>query len=75
MKSVELEKSTNTHKVTAKEIIVVQENNSVVVLDISGDGIVTHGEHGEIKTESQHVIKYVQKEINPITKKIEDAND
>ena len=44
-------------------------------LQIQGDGIVTHGEHGTIKTESPNVIKYVQQELNPVTRKLQNAYD
>jgi len=36
---------------------------------------VTHGEHGTIRTESRTVIKYVQQEVNPVTKKLQNAYD
>ena len=70
-----LEKTTNTHQVEASKIEVVQEMGSTQVLNIHGKGIVTHGEHGVLATEKPNVIKYVQKEVNPITKAIEDAVD
>ena len=37
--------------------------------------IIMHGEHGIIKTESKHIIKYVQQEFNPITRIVEAAYD
>lgn len=70
-----LEKTTNTHKLRATNIKVLKEIGSTQVLEIEGDGEVTHGEHGVQVTESKHVIKYVQREVNPITKKIEEAFD
>jgi hypothetical protein len=34
-----------------------------------------HGEHGTIAIESPNVIKYVQQELNPVTKKLQNAWD
>lgn len=75
MKKLALEPTTNTHKLTANHIEVIYEEGSMIVMRVSGDGIVTHGEHGTIVTEEKFVIKYVQKEMNPLTKEIEDAYD
>jgi len=36
---------------------------------------VTHGEHGTLVTESENIIKYVQQELNPLTKKMQNAFD
>ena len=57
---VVLEPSTNTHAVSANSIEVVNLDNSTLKLKINGDGIVTHGEHGTLVTESPNVIKYNQ---------------
>lgn len=75
MTKIILEPTTNTHQVEAPAIRKVDEKGSTVTMEIQGKGIVTHGEHGTIIPESQHVIKYVQKEFNPVTKVVEDAND
>lgn len=73
---VVLEQSTNTHKLKADNVIVTKlDNEDTLQLKINGKGIVTHGEHGTIVTESENVIKYVQNEVNPITKKIQKAFD
>ena len=71
-----LEKTTNTHVLEADKIKVVANiDPTTQVLEIEGEGMVTHGEHGVLKTESQHVIKYVQQEFNPITRIVEAAYD
>jgi len=70
-----LEPSTNTHRIEAESIITKDLGNSIIKLDIEGNGIVTHGEHGTIKTESRNVIKYIQQEFNPVTKKLQNAYD
>ncbi len=72
---VVLEPSTNTHAVSANSIEVVNLDNSTLKLKINGDGIVTHGEHGTLVTESANVIKYNQQEFNPITRKLQNAYD
>ncbi|EDP98286.1 hypothetical protein U8527_19980 [Kordia algicida OT-1] len=70
-----LEKTTNTHILEAENIKVRYSVGSTQVLQIEGEGIVSHGEHGIIKTESKYVIKYVQQEFNPVTRIIENAFD
>jgi hypothetical protein len=72
---VVLEESTNTHKIEANSITKTDLGNGILKLDIKGDGVVTHGEHGTLKTESSVVLKYVQQELNPITKKLQNAFD
>jgi len=72
---VVLEPSTNTHSVSASSIEVTNLENSTLKLKINGDGIVTHGEHGTLVTESPNVIKYNQQEFNPITRKLQNAYD
>jgi hypothetical protein len=75
MKKEVLEPSTNTHTIEAVEIVKKDLGNGILKLKITGDGVVTHGEHGTLKTESPNVFKYVQQEVNPITKKLQNAFD
>lgn len=76
MKNFEiLEASTNTHKISANKITKKEIGDGMLKLNIIGDGIVTHGEHGTLKTESNTVFKYTQQEVNPITKKMQNAFD
>ena len=76
MKKTEvLEPSTNTHAITANDITVKTITPSILKLKIMGDGVITHGEHGTLKTESADVVKYVQQEANPIMKKMQNAFD
>ena len=70
-----LEPSTNTHTLEAESIKTKDIGNGILKLKVKGDGIVTHGEHGTLKTESENVIKYVQQEVNPITRKMQNAFD
>jgi hypothetical protein len=70
-----LEKSTNTHAIEADSIVVNEVENGILKLDINGKGIVTHGEHGTLVTESNTVYKYVQQELNPVTQKLQNAYD
>ena len=72
---VVLEPSTNTHQVEANSIEKTVIDESILKLKIKGNGIVTHGEHGTLVTESENVIKYVQQEFNPITRKLQSAFD
>lgn len=70
-----LEPSTNTHVLEAKKIEMKKLGNGIIQLKITGNGIVTHGEHGTIKTEAENVIKYIQQEINPISGIMQNAFD
>lgn len=73
--TIVLEPSTNTHTLTANKVEVKELGNSILKLKIQGDGVITHGEHGVLKTESSTVIKYVQQEYNPVTKAMQNAFD
>lgn len=70
-----LEPSTNTHVLKADKIEMKKLGNGIIKLKITGNGIVTHGEHGTIKTEAENVIKYIQQEVNPISGIIQNAFD
>jgi hypothetical protein len=72
-----LEPSTNTHKLHSNNEIVVEkiEDGTILKLQVNGKGIVKHGEHGVLATESKHIIKYVQQELNPITNMLQNAFD
>ncbi len=75
MEKLVLEPSTNTHQIEAKKITNEDLGNGILKLKIEGEGVITHGEHGSIKTESKDVIKYVQQELNPVTRKLQNAYD
>ncbi len=71
-----LENTTNTHVLEASLIKVVKTiDRTTQVLEIEGEGIISHGEHGTLKTESPNIIKYIQQEFNPITGIVEAAYD
>lgn len=72
-----LEKSTHTHEIESNGIISSTElAPSTIKLKMeTGVGIVRHGEHGTIRTESENVIKYVQQEFNPVTQAMQNAYD
>jgi len=73
--TVVLEPSTNTHVIKGEEIVKTDLGNGTLKLKVKGEGVVTHGEHGTLKTESENVMKYVQQEVNPVTKKMQNAFD
>jgi hypothetical protein len=76
MQVVVLEPSTNTHRLESEKIEVTDLGNGILKLKTSpGGGVVTHGEHGTLVTQSEHVIKYVQQEVNPLTQRMENAFD
>jgi hypothetical protein len=74
-KIIVLEPSTNTHTVEANHITAENLTESTIFLSINGKGVVSHGEHGTLSTESDFVIKIVQQEVNPVTKAIQNAYD
>ena len=74
--TVVLEPSTNTHRLVSKSKITVKDlGNSTLMINVAKESIITHGEHGTLKTESPHIIKYVQQELNPVTKEMQNAFD
>ena len=76
MQKVVLEPSTNTHQLESEKIEVTNLGNGILKLKTSSNGgIVTHGEHGTIVTQSENIIKYVQQEVNPMTQRMENAFD
>lgn len=75
MQKVVLEPSTNTHVLEAVSVESKDLGNGIKQLKVKGDGKVLHGEHGTLKTESENVMKYVQQEVNPISKKLQNAFD
>ena len=75
MQEIALEKTTNTHMIKADKIKVLSEKGSMMELEIEGKGVVFHGEHGSFCTEAKYCDKVPQKEFNPLTKMLEDAND
>lgn len=75
METVELEPSTNTHVLSASKIETEDLGNGTIKMQVNGDGVVSHGEHGSVKTESDNVIKYNQKEHNPIQDMLQSALD
>lgn len=74
-KMIVLEPSTNTHKLEADSIVSEVIGNGTLKLKIKGRGIVTHGEHHTLATESENVYKYVQQEYNPVMKAFQNAFD
>ena len=75
--TIVLEDTGHVHELTANNIIETSIEGELggKVLNISGPGIVTHGEHKTLVTESPVVIKINQQEMNPITKKLQNAFD
>jgi hypothetical protein len=76
MQVVVLEPSTNTHRLQSNSVEVTDLGHGILKVKTSREGgIVTHGEHGTLVTESENIIKYVQQELNPLTKKMQNAFD
>jgi hypothetical protein len=75
IKTVILEPSTNTHVLEADNINKIELEGGGLLLEISGEGLVKHGEHATIKTEEAYVVKINQQEFNPITKMVQNAID
>jgi hypothetical protein len=76
MKTIVLEPSTNTHRMHSEsEIQVTDLGTGILKINTGNKSVITHGEHGTLCTESEHVIKYVQQEFNPLTRKMQNAYD
>ena len=74
-KTVVLEPSTNTHTMTNTVSSKELGNGIMKLKTLKNKSKVLHGEHGVIGIESEHVLKYVQQELNPITRKLQNAWD
>ncbi len=74
-KTFVLEKSTNTHTLQGNVVNHVDYNATTTFLNIEGQGVVSHGEHGTVITESSKVFKNVQFEFNPVQRKMVAAFD
>lgn len=70
-----IEPSKNAHTLVGKGIKVTEIEPSVLLINTNGNSIVTHGEHGTLAVESECIAKYVQQELNPITKAMQNAFD
>ena len=73
-KTLVLEPSTNTHTMTNVVNVTEIDASTLKIKTLEGSKVL-HGEHGTIAIESPNVIKYVQQELNPITKKLQNAWD
>lgn len=74
-KDLVLEPSTNTHVLQGEIVDSQNLEGGVMKIKVKGEGLVLHGEHGTLKTETEHVIKYVQQEFNPVTRAMQAAFD
>ena len=75
-KSFVVEKSTHPHVLESEKAIEIEKiDDSTLDITLNGNSIVTHGQHGTLKIDTKRVIKYVQKEVNPVTRKIQNAFD
>ena len=71
-----LEPSTNTHTINGEVTLKRKlDNLNGLVIECEGQGVVLHGEHGVVVTESAHVIKLTQQEVNPLTGQMVNAFD
>lgn len=73
--SIVLEPSSNTHLLKGNIGQVKNFEGGVMKINLQGQGLVVHGEHGTLVTESDVVIKYVQQELNPVTRAMVGAFD
>lgn len=76
MEKLVLEPSTNTHTLHCNKVVAEPlDQLGGMVLDVTGKGLVLHGQHGVIGTERKDVIKLTQQEVNPITKSLQNSYD
>lgn len=74
-KSIVLESSSNTHVMHGDVIEVKEIGGGILKLKVSGATVTTHNEHGDVHTNSENILKYVQQELNPITNEMQNAFD
>lgn len=70
-----LEPSTHPHVLESDKKIEAKVVGAATVLTLNGKSLVHHGEHGVIAIESNHAMKFIQQELNPISKKFQNAFD
>lgn len=77
MKGTMLEPSTNTHHLSGEVVDKKEYDDPVgtMQLRVEGEGLVTHGEHGTLKTESRNLFKFNQQEYNPYRERMQAAYD
>ena len=74
--TIVLEPSTNSHSMTGNVTVKTElPEMGGLVLEVEGKGIVLHGEHGVVVTDSKNIIKLVQQEVSPITGLLQNAFD
>lgn len=66
-KKVAIEQSTNTHELSGVVNLKVMSDCTVVKVN-PNESILSHGEHGNLKVDSEHIVVYRQDEYNPSTK-------
>lgn len=73
-KTLVLEPSTNTHTMIG---VIDSEpiSESIIKVKTNKNARVVHGEHGTIGISSEHVVKYVQQELDPISQELRNAWD
>ena len=75
MHKIVLQESKNPHILEADEIEIIAANERFQLLAINGNGIIHHGEHGALHTNTPFLLKYTQQEIDPLTNNIYDVFD
>ena len=76
MENIIVEKSNHPHVLETTEKPDVKEiNENTLDIQLKGNAIVTHGEHGTLKIDTERVIKYNQYEVNPVTKELQKVFD
>lgn len=74
IQTLPLERSSNTHMMTG--VLEMTEKKSYTAIKVrKSKSKVFHGEHATIGIESEHCLKYVQQEFNPVTKALANAWD
>jgi hypothetical protein len=69
-----LEASSNTHVLHGVEN-ATEIAPSILKVTTIGEANLVHGEHGTLKIESKHCVKYIQQELNVVTGAMQNAFD
>lgn len=70
-----LEPSLHLHTLQASEVKILKKTNEYELLEVQGNGLILHGEHGTLVTKEKYLVKYNQQELNPITNYFENVFD
>lgn len=77
-KQIVIQTSRHNHVLESKgdvKINDLNQNGTILEMEISSDNVVKHGEHGSFSLKKGKTMKYLQQEFNPVLKMMVQAFD